>query len=59
MEELRMLIVDEVAQEARISSRGQFRQRAVKRKIKKWPIKRRGRRNRGKINIIQAILVIK
>lgn len=54
-----MQIVDEVAQEMAVSSRGQHRQRALKRKIKNWPVKKRGIDNSEKINMAQAIIVIK
>ena len=59
MEQLRMQIVDEVAQEMAVSSRGQHRQRALKRKMKNWPVKKRGIDNSEKINMAQAIIVIK
>lgn len=56
---LRALIVDEIAQVLVVSSRGKQRQRAIKRKIKKWPIKKKGVDNNVKIDIIQAISIIK
>jgi len=59
MEQLRMQIVDEVAQEAAVSSREQRRQRALKRKMKNWPIKKAGIDNNGEIDISQAISIIK
>ena len=59
MEQLRMQIVDEVAQEMAVSSRGQHRQRALKRKIKNWPIKKKGIDNSERIDIAQAIIIIK
>lgn len=39
MKQLRGQIIDEIAQEHVVSSRGQRRQRALKRKIMSWPIK--------------------
>jgi hypothetical protein len=59
MEELRMRIVDEIAQEAAVSSRGQRRQRTVKRKMSNWPVKKKDRRKQAKINISQVIEVFK
>lgn len=59
MKQLREQIIDEIAQEHVVSSRGQRRQRALKRKMMSWPVKKRGIDNTAQFNMIQAISILK
>ncbi|HRR06743.1 MAG TPA: hypothetical protein P5105_05620 [Victivallales bacterium] len=51
-------IIDEILEEKVVSSRGKRNQRAVKRKIKGWPIKKRERK-RFSGKIIYEFIVLK
>ena len=50
-------IIDEILEEKTVSSRGKKNQRAVKRKMKGWPIKKRGRAAFSKKLIYEFIIL--
>jgi hypothetical protein len=53
------LVLDEILQERAVSSRGRRRPRAVKRKISKYPVRRRHPSQAASREIAQAVFIVK